>query len=76
MPIISKDPTEFQQRHGLEFTPKTERPRLNLLNFKLFDMPLARNELDPSLLLDTAGTPLNDRGATGPWPPAQNIENE
>lgn len=74
MPTISRDPTEFLQRHGVESTPAAQRPRLNLDALKLFHVPLADNELDPSVMLDAAGRPLNDRGITDPWPPPQKVE--
>ncbi len=74
MPTISRDPTNFLQRHGIESTPATERPRLNLDALKVFHVPLAQSEINPGVMLDAAGTPINDRGPLDEWPPPQKVE--
>ena len=73
MATVSRSAVEFMRRAGILPTPRVANPRLDMSRLKTDQIPLDRDQLDPSLMLDAAGSPPPDRGLTDPWPPPQEV---
>lgn len=73
MATVSRSAVEFMRRCGIVPTPRVANPRLDMSMLKTDRIPLDRDQLDPSLMLDAAGSPPPDRGLAAPWPPTQEV---
>ncbi len=75
----SRSAREFLERHGIIPTRRrlgTPRLDTTLHGLRVNTMPLADDQLNPALLLDTQGAPPPDRGKKDPWPPPQEVTDE
>lgn len=64
----SRSAVEYMSRSGMHPMLPMPRPRLDLDALLVHTVPLDRPKPSEGTLLDYAGDPPPDRGATQPWP--------